>query len=90
MISDFMNEEQARDYIKSRVGHPMSRSHLRKLRCVGGGPEFEKWGRFVTYPREALDAWIEGRFSGRRRSTSDKGAQKDASFQVEPSDSQAA
>lgn len=30
---------------------------LAKLRCLGGGPSFQKAGRDVIYLRTALDAW---------------------------------
>lgn len=86
MYADFLNESQVSDYIKSRIGHAISRSHLRKMRCVGGGPEFQKWGRYVAYPRDALDAWIDGRFSDRKRSTSDGGKRRVAM----PADARAA
>lgn len=70
MDPDFLNTSQASDYTKERTGHRISPAHFKKLRCVGGGPEFQTWGRFVVYPRDALDAWIDGRLSERKRSTS--------------------
>ena len=30
---------------------------LAKLRCIGGGPEYQKAGRDVIYTRAALDSW---------------------------------
>lgn len=48
----------------------VSPQYLEKLRCVGGGPEFVKFGRAVRYEKTALDRWIA---SNRRRSTSDIG-----------------
>ena len=46
-----------------RVG----RSTLAKMRLAGSGPTYLKVGRMVTYRREDVVAWIEGR---RRQSTS--------------------
>ncbi len=41
---------------------------LAKMRCWGGGPEYLKFGRKVSYERGALDAWRNER---RVKSTSD-------------------
>jgi hypothetical protein len=39
----------------------LSQSYLNKLRCVGGGPVFIKFGpRRVAYRPADLDAWISG------------------------------
>jgi hypothetical protein len=48
----------------------ISAAYLEKLRVVGGGPEFLKFGKAVRYEQEALDRWISSR---RRRTTSDVG-----------------
>lgn len=90
MDPDFLNTSQASDYTKERAGHRISQAHFKKLRCVGGGPEFQTWGRFVVYPRDALDAWIDGRLSERKRSTSHHGRRRTcrenaAAFQSEAS-----
>ena len=45
---------------------------LEKLRVIGGGPVFYKFGRRVLYRKEDLDAWAATR---RRRSTSDSGSE---------------
>lgn len=71
MDPDLFNTVQASDYIATKTGHRPSENTLKKLRCVGGGPQFRTWGRFVVYPRDALDAWISERLSQRKRSTSD-------------------
>lgn len=42
---------------------------LAKLRCVGGGPVFAKFGRAVVYDRTDLEAWCDGK--GKQRSTAD-------------------
>ena len=44
---------------------------LEKLRCWGGGPEFNRIGRKVLYRRSALDKWAAARTF---KSTSDQGA----------------
>lgn len=45
----------------------VSTNWLEKLRVVGGGPEFCKFGKAVRYEDAALDRWIAER---RQRSTS--------------------
>ena len=47
---------------------------LAKLRCVGGGPAFRRYGRRVVYERLELIRWIESRLSPAHFSTSDTGA----------------
>ena len=42
---------------------------LAKLRCIGGGPVFAKFGRAVVYDRTDLDAWCAQK--GKQRSTAD-------------------
>lgn len=34
---------------------------LAKWRCVGGGPEYFKFGRAVKYQQADLDAWLDER-----------------------------
>ena len=46
----------------------LSEAYLEKLRVIGGGPEFVKFGKAVRYEQSALDRWIADR---RRRTTSD-------------------
>jgi excisionase family DNA binding protein len=49
----------------------LGRQTLPKLRLLGSGPIFRKFGRAVRYAIEDLDAWAR---EHRRRSTSDPGA----------------
>jgi hypothetical protein len=46
----------------------LSRSMLAKMRCLGGGPEYLKFGRTVRYDMDSLDDWSTAR---RARNTSD-------------------
>lgn len=39
----------------------VSYAALRKLRSVGGGPDFIKSGKFVRYKIEDLDKWIDSK-----------------------------
>jgi hypothetical protein len=51
-------------------GLPISSYRLKDLRTIGGGPRFRKYGRFVRYEIDELDAWAESRLSAPRKSTS--------------------
>jgi hypothetical protein len=43
---------------------------LNKLRCVGGGPRFFRFGRKVAYSEQSLLEWLSGRVSSEVASTS--------------------
>jgi hypothetical protein len=43
---------------------------LNKLRSVGGGPPFVRFGRRIGYPEDAYREWIFGRVSPVANSTS--------------------
>jgi len=49
--SPFLSNDQAAEYLK------LSPRTLEKLRVVGGGPQFRKFGRRVFYALPELDAW---------------------------------
>ena len=53
------------------IGFPMSTNYLAKLRSVGGGPRFAKFGRKPVYTREALDSWVASKLSPAFASTSE-------------------
>lgn len=54
-VSDWLKCDEAARYVR------LSRVRLETLRRVGGGPDFERYGRRVRYRREALDLWIQQR-----------------------------
>lgn len=51
-IQSMLRVEDAADYLA------VSKSHLNKLRCHGGGPKFLKLGAAVRYAKADLDAWL--------------------------------
>jgi predicted DNA-binding transcriptional regulator AlpA len=59
-----LSAEQAAAYLS------LSTSTMAKMRCLGGGPEYLKFGRSVRYDLAALDEWSSAR---RARNTSDAG-----------------
>ena len=67
----FLLPDAAAAYVRA-TGIPMTRSHLAKLRVVGGGPNFRKAGRHVLYEPTALDQWIDQRVGPAQQHTSHK------------------
>ena len=62
---------EASAYLRER-GIRRSGKYLAKLRCVGGGPKFRKFGfANVAYEEGDLDEWIAGQLSGPFGSTSE-------------------
>ena len=67
------NPVEASDYLAAIHGTPVAIATLAKLRCLGGGPRFDKFGRLIFYERGNLDTWVSERLAESRKSTSDKG-----------------
>ena len=64
---------EASSYLIETHGLPVASATLNKLRVVGGGPTFQRFGRAILYHREALDAWALEKLSRTLQSTSDPG-----------------
>lgn len=54
-----LNTADSALYLRNEHGISRTPATLRKLRCLGGGPQFRKAGRSVLYDRESLDTWAE-------------------------------
>lgn len=65
----FLRPEQAAKFL-SNNGYRCSKATLNKLRCVGGGPRFRKFGRYVGYTYSDLNHWVGSRLSPILTSTS--------------------
>ena len=52
------------------LGFKTAPATLNKLRCVGGGPEFELFGRRPLYRERSLLEWAQARTTPPMRSTS--------------------
>lgn len=63
--------EEASNYLRVTHGVRRAPNYLAKLRVVGGGPTFAKFGRHVLYTPGALDAWVQQQLSAPLHSTSD-------------------
>lgn len=73
----YLTPEEASDFLERR-GLPVAASTLRKLRCVGGGPKFVKFGRFPRYTAPWLLEFAQGKLSQPMRSTSDNAPKQEA------------
>jgi hypothetical protein len=65
-----IDTRQASDFLIER-GYKIAPATLNKKRCVGGGPEFELFGRRPLYTERALLEWVQSRTTDSLRSTSD-------------------
>lgn len=65
-----LNPPEAAEYCHEVHGVPVAHATLNKLRSIGGGPEFQKFGRSVFYQRTALDSWIAEKLGDPVASTS--------------------
>lgn len=69
-----MRSNQAGLYSKLKWGRGSERT-LAKLRCLGGGPAFQKLGpAVVVYTKKAIDDWNRAKISAPLASTSDRRA----------------
>jgi hypothetical protein len=69
-----LRSDEASEYLRVAHGVTVAKATLNKMRCVGGGPEFEKFGTTALYRPASLDCWALAKISAPRRSTSDNGA----------------
>ena len=58
-------------FLKATFGVPCEAKTLAKLRCVGGGPKFRRFGRLIRYERKELEFWARNRLSQPLQSTRD-------------------
>ena len=62
--------KEASDYLAEK-GLKVAPNTLGKLRVVGGGPKFRKWGRWPLYAEPDLDRWADERLGEPQRTTSE-------------------
>jgi hypothetical protein len=72
-MADYMRRDKAAEYLQDNYG-AYTKGTLEKLACVGGGPQFQKLGRFPVYTADALDAWAKSRMSKPVSSTAELSA----------------
>ena len=71
MPSKFLNRKEAARYAAEERGAPVTAKTLAKMACLGGGPLYQIFGNTALYTKENLDAWIDGKLSPLRASTSE-------------------
>lgn len=65
-----LNTREASIFL-SELGYSTAPASLNKLRCIGGGPVFVKFGRRPLYSEKSLIEWVQARTTHSLRSTSD-------------------
>lgn len=70
MSKEFLSRVEAAEYLTQK-GFKTSPKTLAKLACIGGGPEFQKYGSRILYTPPNLDRYAESRLSAPMRSTSE-------------------
>lgn len=68
-----MRRGEISEYLLQVHGVRLTPATLAKLAVQGGGPPFQKDGRFPLYPRQSTDEFATARLGPLRRSTSDTG-----------------
>lgn len=64
------NTPEASEYLIEAHCVTVAKKTLEKLRTVGGGPAFRKFGHAVMYDRTDLDAWANAKLGQPQSSTS--------------------
>jgi hypothetical protein len=71
----YLSRAEAAEFLSER-GYKTAPATLAKRAVVGGGPPFVSWGRKPLYDPESLLEWAQRRCTGPRRSTSDRGEER--------------
>jgi hypothetical protein len=65
----YLDQDQAARYLEEK-GLKIAPKTLGKLRVIGGGPAYRKFGRKPIYDPSDLESWAEQKLGALRRSTS--------------------
>lgn len=76
-----LNRSEASSYLLNEWGVRRTTKTLAKLAVVGGGPVFQKDGRYPLYTEEALDAWVQAQLSPPVRSSAELAVMKTSNDQ---------
>jgi hypothetical protein len=66
----YLDQDQASEYLAEK-GLKIAPKTFGKLRVIGGGPRYRKFGRKPLYAPLDLDEWVEKKLSEPLRSTSE-------------------
>jgi hypothetical protein len=69
-MNEIVYDPRAASAFLRERGHRASEQTLAKLRSIGGGPLFQKFGRHVRYPESALEAWMKARTTALKATSS--------------------
>jgi hypothetical protein len=70
-MTAYLDQDQASVYLAEK-GFKIAPKTFGKLRVVGGGPRYRKFGRKPIYDPLDLDQWAEEKLSAPLRSTSEE------------------
>jgi hypothetical protein len=70
MTERFLRRREAAEYVHAKYGFCSDKT-LAKLATVGGGPIYQKAGKFPLYKMEDLDGWAASKLSKPVRSTAE-------------------
>ena len=59
----YYRRKEAAQYLQERYGFPCSQAWLASLASKGGGPLFQKAGRYPLYSESNLNTWAKKRIS---------------------------
>lgn len=62
----------------TNLGLPIATATLAKYAVIGGGPEFQIWGRLPVYQESTLRNWAESRLGKPASSTTEHAANRAA------------
>lgn len=69
-IKEFLCRDEAAEFLTSK-GYTTSKGTLQKYATVGGGPEYQIFGKRALYRPEKLIEWAASKISAPRSSTSE-------------------
>jgi len=67
--NQLLRPDQAAAFLTS-AGFPTAKATLAKLRCVGSGPTFHRFGRLIVYSPSDLHIWASQKISAPLSNTS--------------------
>ena len=70
MEKRYLTRQEAAAYLSER-GLLVAKNTLQKFATMGGGPEYAIFGNRALYTPDNLIAWVEGRLTASRKSTSE-------------------
>jgi hypothetical protein len=70
-VSKYLTRKQAADFLTEELGLPITHKTLTKVASVGGGPQYQLFGKYAVYTPSNLTTWAMAKLSAVRGSTSE-------------------